>query len=114
MAGVRRARAASAASRRCSTRSRRATSLALTADVPQVVARRRPGIVMLARASGRPIYPVAVTTSRRIELDNWDRSEVNLPFGRLPSWSAIRSACRRTPTSATRGYARPSSDAVER
>jgi lysophospholipid acyltransferase (LPLAT)-like uncharacterized protein len=31
--------------------------------------------------SGRPIYPVAVATSRRITLKNWDRSAVNLPFG---------------------------------
>jgi lysophospholipid acyltransferase (LPLAT)-like uncharacterized protein len=37
---------------------------------------------MLARMSGRPILPVAVATSRRIELDNWDRTAVNLPFGR--------------------------------
>jgi lysophospholipid acyltransferase (LPLAT)-like uncharacterized protein len=36
---------------------------------------------MLARLSGRPIYPVAVATSRRITLKNWDRSAVNLPFG---------------------------------
>src|SRR5262249_60525318 len=40
------------------------------------------GIVMLAGTSGRPILPVAVATSRRLELDNWDRSAVNLPFGR--------------------------------
>ncbi len=43
------------------------------------------GIVKLAQVSGRPIYPVAVATSRRIELNNWDRSAINLPFGRSPS-----------------------------
>ena len=32
--------------------------------------------------SGRPIYPVAIATSRRIVLDNWDRTTINLPFGR--------------------------------
>jgi lysophospholipid acyltransferase (LPLAT)-like uncharacterized protein len=39
--------------------------------------------VQLARASGRPIFPVAVGTSRRIQLRNWDRSVINLPFGRF-------------------------------
>jgi len=40
------------------------------------------GIVKLAQVSGRPIYPVAVATSRRITLASWDRSVVNLPFSR--------------------------------
>jgi lysophospholipid acyltransferase (LPLAT)-like uncharacterized protein len=40
------------------------------------------GIVKLPRLSGRPISPVAVATSRRHEMDNWDRSAVPLPFGR--------------------------------
>ena len=58
-------------------------NMALTADIPKVARKAGNGIVMLARYSGRPIYPVAVATSRRIELDNWDRSAVNLPFGRF-------------------------------
>ncbi len=58
-------------------------SVALTADVPKVSRVAGRGIVQLARASGRPIYPVAVATSRRIQMDNWDRSVINLPFGRL-------------------------------
>jgi lysophospholipid acyltransferase (LPLAT)-like uncharacterized protein len=57
-------------------------ALALTADVPKVARVAGRGIVMLARMSGRPILPVAVATSRRVELDNWDRTAVNLPFGR--------------------------------
>ena len=57
--------------------------MALTADVPKVSRVAGLGIVKLARKSGRPIYPVAVATSRRVELDNWDRSDVNLPFGRF-------------------------------
>jgi lysophospholipid acyltransferase (LPLAT)-like uncharacterized protein len=57
-------------------------SLAVTADVPKVSRIAGRGIVFLARASGRPILPVAVATSRRIELDNWDRSTIGLPFGR--------------------------------
>jgi lysophospholipid acyltransferase (LPLAT)-like uncharacterized protein len=39
-------------------------------------------VVKLAQMSGRPIYPVAVATSRRLTLDTWDRSVVNLPFSR--------------------------------
>jgi lysophospholipid acyltransferase (LPLAT)-like uncharacterized protein len=39
--------------------------------------------VRLARDSGRPIYPVALASSRRHEIDNWDRSVVSLPFGTL-------------------------------
>jgi lysophospholipid acyltransferase (LPLAT)-like uncharacterized protein len=57
-------------------------NVALTADVPKVARVAGLGIVMLARESGRPIFPVAIATSRRIELDNWDRSAVNLPFSR--------------------------------
>ena len=58
-------------------------SLALTADVPKVSRIAGRGIVMLARVSRRPILPVAVVTSRRIELKNWDRSTIGLPFGRM-------------------------------
>lgn len=58
-------------------------NMALTADVPKVARVAGLGIVKLARFSGRPIYPVAVVTSRRIVLKNWDRSTVNLPFGRV-------------------------------
>ncbi|MEM6665689.1 MAG: lysophospholipid acyltransferase family protein [Pseudomonadota bacterium] len=58
--------------------------VALTADVPKGPARvSGPGIVMLARFSGRPIYPVAVATSRRITLNSWDKASVNLPFSRM-------------------------------
>lgn len=57
-------------------------NVALTADVPKVARVCGIGIVKLARASGRVIYPIAVATSRRIELSNWDRSALNLPFGR--------------------------------
>jgi len=57
-------------------------SIALSADVPKVARVAGLGIVKLARASGRPIYPSAIATSRRIVLDNWDRTTINLPFGR--------------------------------
>jgi lysophospholipid acyltransferase (LPLAT)-like uncharacterized protein len=57
-------------------------SVALTADVPKVARRAGRGIVMLARESGRPIFPIALATSRRYVLDNWDRTTINLPFSR--------------------------------
>jgi lysophospholipid acyltransferase (LPLAT)-like uncharacterized protein len=56
--------------------------MALTADVPKVPRVAGLGIVKLASASGRPIYAIAVATSRRIELNNWDSSSINLPFSR--------------------------------
>jgi lysophospholipid acyltransferase (LPLAT)-like uncharacterized protein len=37
---------------------------------------------MLARESGRPIMPFAMVTSRFLRLKNWDRTTINLPFGR--------------------------------
>ncbi len=58
-------------------------NVALTADVPKISRVAGRGIVQLARASGRPIYPVAVATSRRIQLHSWDRSVIGLPFGRF-------------------------------
>jgi lysophospholipid acyltransferase (LPLAT)-like uncharacterized protein len=57
-------------------------TVAVTADVPKVARVAGLGIVKLAQVSGRPIYPIAMTTSRRFELDNWDRTTVNLPFTR--------------------------------
>jgi lysophospholipid acyltransferase (LPLAT)-like uncharacterized protein len=57
--------------------------MALTADVPKIARKAGLGIIKLARFSGRPIYPVAVVTSRRFTLKNWDRSAVNLPLGRI-------------------------------
>jgi lysophospholipid acyltransferase (LPLAT)-like uncharacterized protein len=58
-------------------------NVALTADVPKVSRVAGPGIIRLARDSGRAIYPVALASSRRKVLDNWDRSTINLPFSRI-------------------------------
>src|SRR5205814_1397594 len=55
-------------------------NVALTADVPKVARIAGLGIIKLARASERPIYPVAIATHRRLELQNWDRTTINLPF----------------------------------
>jgi len=57
-------------------------NMALTADVPKVSRVAGRGVIKLAHESGRPIFPVSLATSRRIVLDNWDRSEINLPFSR--------------------------------
>jgi len=58
-------------------------NVALTADVPKVARVAGLGVVKLAQHSGRPIYVVAIASSRRKEFDSWDRSALNLPFGRL-------------------------------
>jgi lysophospholipid acyltransferase (LPLAT)-like uncharacterized protein len=57
-------------------------NIALTADVPKRSRVVGLGIIMLARESGRPIMPFAMATSRFIRLKNWDRTTINLPFGR--------------------------------
>ena len=57
-------------------------NVALTADVPKRARVAGLGIIMLARESGRPIMPFAMATSRFIRLRNWDRTTINLPFGR--------------------------------
>src|ERR1700691_4680294 len=57
-------------------------NMALTADVPKVSRVAGRGIIKLAQESGRPIFPVSLATSRRIVLNNWDRSEINLPLSR--------------------------------
>jgi lysophospholipid acyltransferase (LPLAT)-like uncharacterized protein len=58
-------------------------NVALTADVPKISRVAGLGIVKLAQYSGKPIYGVAIASSRRIELKNWDRTAINLPFGRI-------------------------------
>jgi lysophospholipid acyltransferase (LPLAT)-like uncharacterized protein len=57
-------------------------NVALTADVPKRSRIAGLGIIMLARESGRPIMPFAMVTSRFLRLKNWDRTTINLPFGR--------------------------------
>jgi hypothetical protein len=57
-------------------------NVAMTADVPKRSRIAGLGVIMLARESGRPIMPFAMVTSRFIRLKNWDRTTINLPFGR--------------------------------
>lgn len=58
------------------------STIVMTADVPKVARVCGPGVVALAQLSGRPIYPVAVVTSRRFDFSSWDRASIGKPFGR--------------------------------
>jgi hypothetical protein len=55
----------------------------LTADVPKIARVCGLGIVKLAQLSERPIIPIAIVTSRRIDFKSWDRASLGLPFGRV-------------------------------
>lgn len=59
-------------------------NVAMIADIPNGKPRDAGmGIILLARLSGRPIIPVAVATSRRKVIEkSWDKTTINLPFGR--------------------------------
>ncbi len=56
-------------------------TICMTADVPKVSRRAGLGIVTLARMTGRPIFPIAVVTSRRYDFRSWDRASMGKPFG---------------------------------
>ena len=56
-------------------------NVALTADVPKISRVAGRGVITLARYSGRPIYPIAIATSRRVVAKSWDRASIDLPFG---------------------------------
>ena len=58
-------------------------NVALTADVPKVARVAGLGVVKLAQHSGKPIYAVAIASSRRKVLDNWDRTAINFPFSHI-------------------------------
>lgn len=60
------------------------TNVCMIADIPHGTPRDSGlGIILLAKLSGRPILPVAFTTSRRKVLEkSWDKTTINLPFGR--------------------------------
>jgi lysophospholipid acyltransferase (LPLAT)-like uncharacterized protein len=56
----------------------------MIADIPHGTPRDAgAGVVLLAKLSGRPIFAAALATSRRKVLErSWDRTVINLPFGR--------------------------------
>lgn len=59
-------------------------NVAMIADIPHGTPRDAGmGIILLARLSGRPIFPAAIATSRRKVLErSWDKTTISLPFGR--------------------------------
>lgn len=56
--------------------------IGITADIPKTSQIVGPGVILLAKLSGRPIRPCAVVTSSRIDFDTWDHASLGLPFGR--------------------------------
>ncbi|CAN1501040.1 Domain of unknown function DUF374 [Rhabdaerophilaceae bacterium] len=61
----------------------RGEHVSMTADVPKVSRVAGEGIIMLAQLSGRPILPVAVVSSRRLDFRSWDAASLGWPFGRM-------------------------------
>jgi lysophospholipid acyltransferase (LPLAT)-like uncharacterized protein len=58
-------------------------TVGVTADFLRNARRKAsPGLIMLARASGRPIVPVAFASSFRYVMKSWDETTISLPFGR--------------------------------
>jgi lysophospholipid acyltransferase (LPLAT)-like uncharacterized protein len=57
-------------------------SVTVTADVPKVARIAGDGLIALAKATGRPILPYTVVTSRRFDFTSWDRASLGKPFGR--------------------------------
>jgi lysophospholipid acyltransferase (LPLAT)-like uncharacterized protein len=59
-------------------------SLFLTADVPPMPGRQiSPGVIAIARRSGRPVFAMATASSPRKVLERvWDKMQLNLPFSK--------------------------------
>ncbi len=57
-------------------------SVTVTADVPKIARIAGDGLIALAKATGRPILPYTVVTSRRFDFSSWDRASLGKPFGR--------------------------------
>jgi hypothetical protein len=63
---------------------RQEISPALTPDGPKGPLHEfKPGAVMLAQLTGKPILPVSVAASRTFRFPTWDRFELPLPFSRV-------------------------------
>jgi 3-deoxy-D-manno-octulosonic-acid transferase len=62
-------------------------TVGMTADVPPGPARRcGPGVIAIARVSGRPIVPIALASSRYRAANTWSRMTLNLPYSRIGAW----------------------------
>ncbi|WP_419906339.1 lysophospholipid acyltransferase family protein [Hoeflea sp.] len=60
-------------------------NIVMIADISKGAPRQSgDGIIALAKLSGRPIVPMAVATSRyHVVEKSWDKTTINLPFGRV-------------------------------
>ena len=59
-------------------------SPAITPDGPRGPLHEfKPGAVMLAQLTGRPILPISIAASRTWRFRTWDRFELPLPFSRV-------------------------------
>lgn len=67
-----------------------AKSVVMIADISKSTAREAGlGVITLAKISGRPIIAAAYASSRRKVLEKtWDKTTINLPFGRAAAFSA--------------------------
>jgi hypothetical protein len=62
---------------------KRGLDLAVTPDGPRGPRETlKPGLVVLARRTGRPVVPIANSTWPRIELRSWDHFHIPLPGAR--------------------------------
>jgi lysophospholipid acyltransferase (LPLAT)-like uncharacterized protein len=62
---------------------RRGDLIGITPDGPRGPRRQAAfGVAQLAALSGVPVVPLAARTTRRVQLNTWDRMPVPLPFGR--------------------------------
>lgn len=43
----------------------------------------KPGVVVAARAIGKPILPVGIVAEDAVELKNWDRTALPRPYSRI-------------------------------
>lgn len=67
-----------------------AKSVVMIADISKSTAREAGlGVITLAKISGRPIIAAAYASSRRKVLEKtWDKTTINLPFGRAAAFSS--------------------------
>jgi hypothetical protein len=67
---------------------RSGTSIGFIADGPRGPRREmKPGAVMAAKLSGRPLVPITCAIRRAIRLNSWDRMQIPLPFTRIVGWA---------------------------
>jgi lysophospholipid acyltransferase (LPLAT)-like uncharacterized protein len=64
---------------------RSGVTLFATADIPPIPGRNvSPGMIALARRSGRPVWAIATASSRRKVLERvWDKMQINYPFSTI-------------------------------